>query len=38
VKNGKNFLPKMQIKKRKVIVGSFDVQKSGLFYTIMEMF
>jgi len=24
--------------KRKVIAGSFDVQKSGLFYTIMEMF
>jgi len=26
------------ILKRRVIVGSYDVQKSGLFYTIMEMF
>jgi hypothetical protein len=28
----------MQFYKRKVIVGSCDVQKSRLFYTIMEMF
>jgi len=26
------------IQKRKVIVGSYDVQKTRLFYTIMEMF
>jgi hypothetical protein len=31
-------MSKMQFKKRKVIVGSCDVQKLRLFYTIMEKF
>jgi hypothetical protein len=30
--------PKCNFKKRNVIVGSCDVQKSRLFYSIMEMF